>query len=108
MPVPLCPNSHPTMKSLKILSAVLTAALLAALTIGANPGDPGRPSNVSSKRWISIGTNAGFALNAEVGGPNTLAERSNVPVVAELYVKTTSGWKRARLDNPVYATPLNP
>ena len=97
------------MKPLKILTAVLAAALLTALTIGANPSDTGRPSNISAKRWIAIGPTAGFAINADVGGSEQVAEhRSNMAVVAELYVKTTNGWKRARLDNPVQVVPLNP
>ena len=98
-----------SMKTLKIFAAVLAAALLIALTIGANSGAPERPSNIPANRWIAVGKTAGFAVNADVGGPETMAERrTNLPVVAELYVRTTSGWKRARLDNPVQAVPLNP
>ena len=97
------------MKPLKTLAAVTAAVLLTAFTIGANPGSAARPGSIPAERWIAIGPNAGFAVNANLGGPDSVAEhRSNVAVVAELYVKTTSGWKRARLDNPVSAVPLTP
>ena len=96
------------MKLLNPTAAVAAAILLATLTIGANSGStPQRPPNIPVERWIALGPNAGFALNANLGGSEAATEdRSNPQVVAELHVKTSNGWARARIDNPVHAIPL--
>jgi hypothetical protein len=97
------------MKTLKIVSAVTAAILLAVLTVGANSAVEARPQQVPSERWIAIGPKAGFAVNTKLGGSRERSARgSQNYVAAELYIKTESGWRRAMIENPTYAMPLNP
>jgi hypothetical protein len=101
------------MKPLKPVIAIVTAALVAAFTLGATTGKEVRPPNVPSERWLPIAPNAGFVLSVDLAGPVLPKERP-APVrrrpdeVAEaaFYVKTPHGWMRTRIENPTYLAPV--
>lgn len=95
------------MKTLKLTPVLAAAVLVVALTLGATSANETRPASIPAERWIPIGANAGFALNTDMTTSTPKgALRPDQSIVAELYVKTAGGWHRARLENPVHATPL--
>lgn len=84
------------MKYLKTLLFVAGTAVAAALLVGANGGEGGRPSFVTAENWIAVSDKAGFALTTY---------KSNSQG-AELWLKTEEGWIRGRLENPFVLTPV--
>jgi hypothetical protein len=94
------------MKTLKITSAIVGGVLLAAFTAGANSNPEPRPRNIPSERWIALGANAGFVMNANVSSSAGTLTRPLPNLTAELYVRTENGWQHARVENPVQAIPL--
>ena len=76
------------------ISAVIA---IVAFSIGASaPGDS-RPSGVSAERWITLSDKAGLVVGTESAG---------TPILVELHVMTSTGWRRARVDNPAALVPL--
>jgi hypothetical protein len=51
-----------------------------------------RPPSIPAGQWIAINTKAGLALKMQNNNDDSIA--------AELYIKTSKGWKRCRVENP--------
>jgi len=79
------------MKSSKIQLIAIAGILVAGISIAASEHED-RPPSIPADRWIAIGDKAGFAVKSENNDDDSTP--------AELYIKTSKGWKHGKIDNP--------